>query len=146
MAKSNSFSKREIEKNKQQRRKEKRQRREARRNLPKDTFEDMIAYVDVNGRLTDTPPEEQEVVEIELADIEVSTPPKEDRNDQYLKGRIEFFNEEKGYGFIKHVDSVNKYFFHISNAPENIAKGNKVIFELEHGRRGLNAHNVVLAN
>ena len=50
MAKSNSFNKRELEKNKQKKREEKRKRREERKNNPTDTFEDMIAYVDEIGR------------------------------------------------------------------------------------------------
>lgn len=57
MAKSNSFNKREIEKNKQQKRKEKQQRKEDKKNNPTDSFEDMIAYVDENGVITSTPPD-----------------------------------------------------------------------------------------
>ncbi|MFA5651235.1 MAG: cold shock domain-containing protein, partial [Proteiniphilum sp.] len=56
MAKSNSFNKREIEKKKAQKRKEKQQRREERKESGVDSFEDMIAYVDEFGVITDTPP------------------------------------------------------------------------------------------
>lgn len=105
----------------------------------------MIAYVDANGNITDTPPTEESMVEVALEDIAISTPQKEDREDP-TRGRIEFFNTDKGYGFIKNAATVDKYFFHISNAPENIKEGDKVTFELERGKKGMNAVNVALAN
>ena len=57
MAKSDSLNKRQIEKNKRAKRKEKQQRKEERKNAPKSSFEDMIAYVDKNGMITSTPPD-----------------------------------------------------------------------------------------
>ncbi|OQB69477.1 MAG: hypothetical protein BWX93_01237 [Bacteroidetes bacterium ADurb.Bin139] len=57
MANSDSFNKRQIEKNKRAKRKEKQKRKENRKNSPKSSFEDMIAYVDQNGVITSTPPE-----------------------------------------------------------------------------------------
>ncbi|MDD4009591.1 MAG: cold shock domain-containing protein, partial [Fermentimonas sp.] len=101
MAKSNSFSKREIEKNKQQKRKEKQQRREARKLQPADTFEDMIAYVDANGVITDERPETNLVDQIELEDIEISIPPKEVEEKGDPSGRVDYYDEAKGFGFIK---------------------------------------------
>ncbi len=56
MARANSFHKKEIEKNKQQKKKEKQQRKEERKLQGTSSFEDMIAYVDENGMITDTPP------------------------------------------------------------------------------------------
>lgn len=143
MAKSNSFSKREIEKNKQQKRKEKRQRREERKNSPVNSFEDMIAYVDENGMIVDTPPDETAKAEIELEDIEISVPQKEVVDvDEELTGRIEFFNERKGFGFIKDKDGVNKYFFHKSNVEGEVNENDIITFKLERGPRGLNATEV----
>lgn len=146
MAKSNSFNKREIEKNKQQKRKEKQLRREERKNNPTDSFEDMIAYVDENGVITDTPPSEQDKVEIDIEDIQISVPKKEDVEEPILQGRVEYFNSDKGYGFIKHTGSVEKYFFHVSSALFSIAEGNMVTFELERGQKGMNAVNIALVN
>ena len=143
MAKSNSFNKREIEKNKQKRREEKRKRREERKNNPVDSFEDMIAYVDEYGMISSTPPEPNEVEEIEIEDIEISTPKMEEQEvETELKGYVDFFNHNKGFGFIKQSGKTDSYFFHITNAPADIDEGNQVIFELEHGERGLNAVNV----
>ncbi len=146
MAKSNSFNKREIEKNKQQKRKEKQQRREERKNNPTDTFEDMIAYVDENGVITSTPPDMTKKQKVDIEDIIISTPKKEDIEEPILNGRVEFFNPDKGFGFIKHTGSTDKYFFHISSAPVSIAEGNMVTFELERGQKGMNAVNITLAN
>jgi CspA family cold shock protein len=49
------------------------------------------------------------------------------------EGTVKFFNESKGYGFIKDNESENEYFVHV------------VTFELKEGRKGLNAVNVKLA-
>lgn len=146
MAKSNSFNKREIEKNKQQKRKEKQQRKEERKNNPTNSFEDMIAYVDENGVISSTPPDPANKEKIDIEDIEISTPKKEEIEDPILKGRVEFFNSDKGYGFIKHIGSTDKYFFHISSAPASIVEGNMVTFELERGQRGMNAVRIAFAD
>lgn len=139
MAKSNSFNKREIEKSKQQKRKEKMLRREERKNNPVNSFEDMIAYVDENGVITDTPPEER-AEEVKLEDIEISVPKMtEVAEEDFLTGRVEFFDSTKGFGFIKDKATVNKYFFHHSNAQEGITDNNEVTFKLERGPRGMNA-------
>lgn len=146
MAKSNSFNKREVEKNKQQKRKEKQLRREERKNNPTDSFEDMIAYVDENGVITSTPPDLTKKQKIDIEDILVSVPKREDVEDPILRGRVEYFNQDKGFGFIKSIGSVDKYFFHISNAPESIKEGNIVTFELERGQKGINAVRIALAD
>ena len=145
MAKSNSFNKREVEKKKEQKRKEKQQRKEERKAGGISSFDDMIAYVDENGVISDTPPDPDKKQEIDLDDIIISTPPKVEMEEVTLKGRVEYFNNDKGYGFIKDMSGTDKYFFHFSNAPENIAEGNIVTFELERGLKGINAVKIVLA-
>lgn len=146
MAKSNSFNKREVEKKKQEKRKEKQLKKEKRKNNPTDSFEDMIAYIDENGVISSTPPDLTNKQKIDVEDIAISTPKKEDIEDPVLKGRIEFFNKEKGYGFIKHTGSTDKYFFHVSSAPAAITEGNMVTFELERGQKGMNAVRITLAD
>lgn len=146
MAKSNSFNKREIEKNKQQKRKEKQQKREERKGSSTTSFEDMIAYVDENGVITSTPPDPANKEKVEVESIAISTPKKEDIDEPILKGRVEYFNPDKGYGFIKHIGGADKYFFHVSNAPASITEGNMVTFELERGQKGMNAVNIALAS
>ena len=143
MARANSFNKKEIEKNKQQKRKEKLQRKEERKQQSPSSFEDMIAYVDANGVITDVPPETTKKEVIELEDIEISIPRqefKEEKGDP--TGRVDFFDETRGFGFIKEKNSVNKFFFHKSNAEEGIAEDNMVTFRLERGPKGMNAVDV----
>ena len=146
MAKSITSNKRELEKSKQQKRKEKEQRREERKSNPINSFENMIAYVDENGMITDTPPDLGNRQKVEVEDILISTPKKEDMEIPELKGRVEYYNPAKGYGFIKQIDSIDKYFFHISSAPASITEGNIVTFELERGQKGMNAVKIVLAD
>ncbi len=140
----NSFNKRELEKKKEQKRKEKQQRKEDRKAGGSKSFDDMIAYVDENGMITSTPPDPDKKQEVDLDNIAVSTPKKDETEEIELKGRVEYFNHEKGYGFIKNLSGIEKYFFHISNAPENITEGNMVTFELERGEKGMNAVKITL--
>lgn len=144
MAKPTSFNKRELEKKKEQKRKEKLQRKEERKAGGVSSLDDMIAYVDENGVITNTPPDPDKKQEVELENIAVSTPKKEEVEDPILRGRVEHFNPDKGYGFIKELSGMDKYFFHISNAPSDIAVGNMVTFELERGDRGMNAVKIAL--
>lgn len=146
MAKPISSNKRELEKKKQSKKLEKQQRKEQRKaNSSGGSFEDMIAYVDENGVITQIPPEEREKKqEIEVDSIVISTPKKEETEPLVLKGRVEHFNKDKGFGFIKDIGSTEKYFFHISNAPDSIVEGNMVTFELERGQRGMNAVRITI--
>jgi cold shock CspA family protein len=142
-----SFNKRELEKKKEQKRQEKQKRKEERKaNGGNTSFEDMIAYVDENGVITSTPPDKTSKQKVEIENIAISTPKKEDMEDPILKGRVEYFNPDKGYGFIKHTGSTDKYFFHVSSAPAPITEGNMVTFELERGQKGMNAVRIALVN
>lgn len=132
MAKSQTFGKRENEKKKQAKRFEKQKRREERQAGGSSSLDDMIAYVDENGNITDTPPQLRPKVEIQLEDIVIATPKKEDIAAEPLKGRVEYFNTEKGY-------------VHISSAPEGIGEGRIVLFELMRGTRGMNAVKIAFA-
>ena len=58
------------------------------------------------------------------------------------KGTVKFFNESKGYGFIKENDSEKEYFVHISGLIDEVQQGDEVEFELKEGRKGLNAISV----
>jgi len=61
------------------------------------------------------------------------------------KGTVKFFNETKGFGFIKDEDSGEEYFVHVSGLVDKIRENDNVTFELQDGRKGLNAVNVKLA-
>ncbi len=146
MAKSVTYNKRENEKKKQARRAEKKKKKEDRKLLGKtNSFDDMIAYVDENGVITSTPPElNPNKEEIKQEEILISTPKKEELEaPAVLRGRIDYFNESKGYGFIKDLDGAEKYFFHVSNNTlTDISENDIVTFDLERGLRGMNAVNI----
>jgi len=62
-----------------------------------------------------------------------------------MQGKVKFFNEAKGFGFIIDNESGNEYFVHISGINENtITENDEVTFELVEGKKGLNAVNVSL--
>ena len=146
MAKPATFGKRENEKKKQARRLEKQNRKEERKLAGKaNSFDDMIAYVDEYGMITSTPPDpDREKEEIKQEEISISTAKQEEPD--VLKGRVEHFNVEKGYGFIKDLAGTDKYFFHVNNVLTNIVENDIVTFDLEQGKRGLNAINICPLN
>lgn len=61
------------------------------------------------------------------------------------KGTVKFFNESKGFGFITDGESRNEYFVHVSGLSDQIRENDDVTFDLQDGRKGLNAVNVRLA-
>ena len=60
------------------------------------------------------------------------------------QGTVKFFNTEKGFGFIKHDDSNQETFVHASGLIDQIKEGDKVEFDVQNGKKGLNAVNVKL--
>ncbi len=141
-----SFHKKEVRNKKEKKRKEKAAKRQARReNESKSSLDDMIAYVDANGRIVDAPPDENEKTEIKLEDIEVSVPKgSASEEGPEKKGVVTFFNEAKGYGFIKEKETRQDVFVHINNLIDPIKEGVLVTFEVEKGQRGPVAVNVKL--
>jgi cold shock CspA family protein len=138
-----SFSKREKEKKKQKRKEEKLKRKEERQEEGSKSFEDMIAYVDEYGNILDTPPDPEEKEEIDAEDIVIGVPPKEEgEEDEVKEGVVSFFDESKGYGFIKVKGSSESLFTHISRHEDEIHEGNRVSFDVEPGDRGPVAVNV----
>ena len=145
MAKSMTVGKRENEKKRLAKREEKLKKKESRKLLGASSFDDMIAYVDENGMITSTPPaNDNRKEEINPDEIIIATPKKEDEEPVILRGRVEFFNEARGFGFIKNLSGVEKYFFHVNNVVSKIAENDIVTFDLERGQKGLNAVNISL--
>jgi CspA family cold shock protein len=60
-------------------------------------------------------------------------------------GKVKFFNETKGFGFIKDKDSDKEYFVHATGLIDKIRENDEVTFEITEGRKGLNAVNVKLS-
>ena len=61
------------------------------------------------------------------------------------KGTVKFFNETKGFGFIKEEETNKEYFVHVSGLVNKISENDNVTFDLQEGKKGLNAVNVKLA-
>ena len=57
-------------------------------------------------------------------------------------GTVKFFNETKGFGFIKESDSNNEHFVHVTGLIDEIKEGDNVEYELKEGKKGMNAVNV----
>jgi len=55
------------------------------------------------------------------------------------EGTVKFFNKEKGFGFIKPNDSSEDVFVHQSGLIDEVRENDKVKFEVERGKKGLNA-------
>jgi CspA family cold shock protein len=58
------------------------------------------------------------------------------------KGTVKFFNESKGFGFITEEGSNKEHFVHVSGLIDEIRENDEVEFDLQDGRKGLNAVNV----
>ncbi len=143
-----TFNKKEVRNKKEKKRKEKAAKRAARKDgEKKSSLDDMIAYVDENGMLTSAPPDPAiKKSSVKLEDIEVSVPRGSAiEEDPIKKGLVSFFNESKGFGFIKNLDTKQDVFVHINNVKGEIREGNLVTYEVEMGQRGLTAVNVELS-
>ncbi len=60
-------------------------------------------------------------------------------------GTVKFFNETKGFGFIKVDGSEEEVFVHVSGLQDEIRQDDQVTFDVERGKKGMNAVNVRLA-
>jgi cold shock protein len=63
-----------------------------------------------------------------------------------MEGTVKFFNATKGFGFIKPSDSSEDVFVHSSGLIDEIKEDDKVEFEVEQGKKGLNAVDVRVMN
>lgn len=140
-----TFNKREREKKKAQKRKEKEQRKEERKEHAheKQSLDDMIAYVDEYGNITSTPPDPSKRKEIKAESIEIGVPPStEGPRDVRRSGKVTFFDDRKGFGFIEDAESGERIFVHVNDLKEPIQENDSVTFETKRGFKGLNAVDV----
>jgi len=139
-------NKKDREKANQKKRKDKEQRKEERKaNSGKGKgLDSMIAYVDGFGNIVSTPPDPSVREEIRVEDIRISISKKEDI--EYVppirKGTVTFFNDSKGFGFIRDDVSGQSGFVHINELEGPLRENDKVSFETVSGPKGLSAVNV----
>jgi len=60
------------------------------------------------------------------------------------KGSVKFFNDSKGFGFIVPEDGSKDLFVHVSGLNDDIQEGDTVEYDVEEGKKGLNAVNVTV--
>jgi cold shock CspA family protein len=145
-----TIGKKERNKKKAKKRQDKREKMEERKakNSKGKSLEEMMAYLDENGNLSATPPDLRNRKRVRAEDMQISTPKAVDINpaDLIRTGIVTFFNEAKGFGFIKDMQSQESVFMHVNQLSERIKENEKVTFEIESGPRGLNAVNIKKAN
>ena len=143
MAKSTeTFSKKEKEKKRLKKAQDKKERAEDRKsNSGKGkSLEDMMAYIDEHGNISSTPPDPSKKIKINSEDIQVGIAKREEIVQEIVRnGVVSFFNESKGYGFIKDLLSQESVFVHVNGLTEQIKENDKVTFETEQGQKGLTA-------
>lgn len=133
-----SFNKKEVRNKKEKKRKEKEKKRLARKETTKsNSLDDMIAFVDEHGNITDTPPDPDKKEKVNAEDIQISVPRGTNNDvDPVRKGTVTYFNESKGFGFITDQQTRESIFLHVNNMLEEIREGNLVSYEVEKGQKG----------
>ncbi|HOW24686.1 MAG TPA: cold shock domain-containing protein [Bacteroidales bacterium] len=140
-----TYGKKDVRTKKEKKRKEKELKRiERRENKGTGSPEDMFAYVDEFGNITSTPPDPSQRATVRAEDIQIAVPRNlsSDPDDTTHSGVVKFFDEGKGYGFIKDLENKQDIFVHASGVIDPITEGNKVTFEVVKGMNGWNAVNV----
>lgn len=147
MAKSGeTFGKKEKEKKKLKERQEKAEKMEERKANAKKgkSLDEMMAYIDENGNISATPPDPRRMKTFKQEDMQIGVPkhvPGEEDNP-IRTGTVTFFNDAKGFGFIKDSQTGESVFIHANQLSERISENDKVSFEVEMGHKGANAVNV----
>ncbi len=141
-----TFNKKQRAKKRAKRKREKQMRREEKKNSTSKMPEFM--YVDHDGNLTTQRPDPDDKPEIDLEDIDVSTPPGEKTAGSRFEkeGFVKFLNADKGYGFIADSNSQNSYFVPIEELGPAARQGSRVTFETGKGPKGPVARSVRMMN
>lgn len=137
-----TFAKKEKEKKKAKEKQDKAAKMKDRKtnNNKGKSLEDMIAYLDENGNISNTPPDMSRRKEINLEDIQLGASKNnaEPENPE-RQGVVTYFNDSKGYGFITDNATKDNVFVHINQLSAPLKERDKVTFETERTQRGLSA-------
>jgi cold shock CspA family protein len=145
MAKSQeTYSKKEKEKKKIAQRKEKEEKKlERKANAVKGGLDTMMAYVDEYGNITDTPPDPTKKLVFNAEDMQLGATKIETVAEEPNRtGTVTFFNDAKGFGFIKDAVNQESLFVHANQLNDQIKENDKVSFNTERGQKGMVATNV----
>lgn len=140
-----TMGKREVRIKKEKKRQDKEKKKlEKRDSRDGNNLDDMIAYVDEYGNITSTPPDPSTRKLINVEDIRISIPKnlEVEPENTIREGIVSFFNNSKGFGFIKDSESKEDVFVHVNGLLEPIKENNKVSFEITKTHKGSNAINV----
>jgi cold shock CspA family protein len=139
-----TWNKKQREQQKQKDKKQKEERKKERKENARKgkSLEEMMAYVDENGNISSTPPDPRKRKQIKAENIEIGVPKQLDPSELIRKGIVTFFNESKGYGFIRDGETREDVFVHVKNCNGEIREQHEVKFEVEIGPKGANAVNV----
>lgn len=140
-----TFNKKEKEKKKAKERQEKAEKMEERKANTKKgkSLDEMMAYIDENGNISSMPPDPRKKKIVNAEDIQIGVPKYEANEEEAIRnGVVTFFNDAKGFGFIKDLQTQESVFIHVNQLTERIAENDKVSFEVEMGPKGPSAINV----
>jgi cold shock CspA family protein len=140
-----TFNKKEKEKKKAKERQEKAEKMEERKANAKKgkSLDEMMAYIDENGNISSTPPDPRKKKVVNAEDIQIGVPKYEANEEDLIRnGVVTFFNDAKGFGFIKDLQTQESVFIHVNQLSERISENDKVSFEVEMGPKGPSAINV----
>lgn len=142
------FNKKEKEKLKLKKKQDKEQKKQERKSHSDKgkSLDQMLAYVDAHGNISSTPvkPEEKSSIQTENIQIGIARQAPAPATETIRKGTVTFFNTSKGYGFIKDHQTQESIFVHIKELINPVKENDKVSFETEMGKKGLNAVRVKL--
>ncbi|HEX8277127.1 MAG TPA: cold shock domain-containing protein [Segetibacter sp.] len=141
-----TFGKKEKEKKKLKQRQDKQEKMEERKANAKKgkSLDEMMAYIDENGNISSTPPDPKKKKVFKQEDMQIGIPKQEPMGEADLirTGVVTFFNHDKGFGFIKDMQTQESVFVHINQLSGPVKENEKVTYEVEMGPKGPNAVNV----
>ena len=140
-----TFGKKEKEKKRLKQRQDKKEKMEERKAMAKKgkSLDEMMAYLDEDGNISSAKPDPRYKKTFKQEDMQISVPKHIPGEDESVRtGVVSFFNHEKGFGFIKDMQTGESIFVHVNQLSGPINENDKLSFEVEMGPKGLNAVNV----
>ena len=110
------------------------------------SLDDMMAYIDEDGNITSTPPDPEKKKVFNVEDIQIGVAKSKEIEEPLKEGRVDYFNEPKGFGFITPDDGGEDLFAHFSEIRsegfKSLQENQKVSFEIKQGPKGKQAADI----